>query len=244
MRPPEVYRAINAITAELAKAGLPKQNFNLTDDYFYRSIDDVINRMSPLLASHGLCVLPRALERSVSDIPKPGRLATGRVTLKVAFDLVSMEDGTHHTIETFGEALDDGDKATAKAMSAAYKTAMLQAFCIPCVGAEDADQAAETRAFVTAEPVQGWDQWSEDIIGIVKLCESEEALRRVEDTNKGYLKAVQREKRKLYRSIGEEFAKRRGALSSNGTLPDTSKPFKRVSGSPARALKERASEHA
>ena len=42
------------------------------------------------------------------------------VLLRVAFDLVSVEDGSVHTVEAYGEALDEGDKGTAKAMSAAY----------------------------------------------------------------------------------------------------------------------------
>ena len=45
-------------------------------------------------------------------------------------------------VETYGEALDGGDKATAKAMSAAYKAAMVQTFCIPVCGAEDADRTS------------------------------------------------------------------------------------------------------
>ena len=58
------------------------------------------------------------------------------VRFKVASDLVSVEDGLCHTVESFGEALDERDKTTTKAMSAAYKSAMLQAFCIPVVGEE------------------------------------------------------------------------------------------------------------
>ena len=45
--------------------------------------------------------------------------------------LISVEDGSSHKVEAYGEALDGGDKATAKAMSAAYKSAMVQTFCIP-----------------------------------------------------------------------------------------------------------------
>lgn len=47
------------------------------------------------------------------------------------FDFVSTEDGSIHTVTTYGEAMDSGDKATNKAMSIAYKYAAFQAFCIP-----------------------------------------------------------------------------------------------------------------
>ena len=65
------------------------------------------------------------------------------VTVEAEFDLVSADDGSKHTIRTFGEAMDSGDKATNKAMSAAFKYAAFQAFCIPTEGDNDAD--AHTR---------------------------------------------------------------------------------------------------
>ena len=48
MRPPEVYRAINAVTAALAGDGIPKTRTNPIELYQYRSIDDVLNRLDRL----------------------------------------------------------------------------------------------------------------------------------------------------------------------------------------------------
>lgn len=62
-------------------------------------------------------------------------------------------------------------------------------------------------------PVQGWDQWSQDIMEIVRLCESMEALDRVQDTNRALLRAIQREWCGLYEAISVEVANRRLALS-------------------------------
>jgi hypothetical protein len=210
-----VYAAVNAVAAELARAGLPKLNFNLQDDYFYRSIDDVIARLAPLLAAHRLCVLPRVLERSEASHTGLKGAVVSHVTLKVAYDLVSVEDGSRHTVKSFGEALDEGDKATAKAMSAAYKSAMLQAFCIPIVGEDDPDRSTVVvRSSHGPEPVQGWDQWSRDVVEMIRGCQSEEALGRVQDTNRAMLKSVQRERGALYVEIGDEFSKRRLELSA------------------------------
>ena len=61
------------------------------------------------------------------------------MTVEAEFDFVSAEDGSRHTVKTFGEAMDSGDKATNKAMSAAYKYAAFQAFSIPTEGDNDAD---------------------------------------------------------------------------------------------------------
>ena len=172
MAAPSVYAAINAITAELASAGIPKAHTNPVDQYQYRSIDDVLNRLAPLVAKHRLCVLPRVVERSVTERTAVGDELLIGVAVRAEFTLVSVDDGSSHTVESYGEALDGGDKGTAKAISAAYKSAMIQTFCIPVSGAEDPD--AETRRLSSKthvpEPVQGWEQWARDIADIVGVC--------------------------------------------------------------------------
>ena len=134
-----VYKAINAVQAALAKTGISKANRNQQQGYNFRGIDDVYNALSPLLAEHGLCILPRVLSRSVEQhqTAKGGTLFY--VTVEVEFDFVCAEDGSSHTVKTYGEAMDSGDKATNKAMSAAYKYAAFQAFAIPTEGDNDAD---------------------------------------------------------------------------------------------------------
>ena len=138
MTAPRVYAAINAVTAALAAQGVAKARFNRDDDYLYRSIDDVVERLAPLLAQHQLCILPRVLERSEVARQVEGETLF-HVTLRLALDLVSAEDGSVHVIETVGEALDASDKASAKAMTAAYKHGVLHAFCVPSKGREDPD---------------------------------------------------------------------------------------------------------
>ena len=62
-----VYSAITAVASALAKEGVPKTRLNSRDQYLYRSIDDVLERLAPLLAEHRLCILPRVLEREACD---------------------------------------------------------------------------------------------------------------------------------------------------------------------------------
>lgn len=134
-----VYKAINAVQAALARTGISKANRNQAQGYNFRGIDDVYNALSPLLAEHGLCILPRVLARTVAEHPSKNGGVLFYVTVEAEFDLVCAEDGSKHTIKTFGEAMDSGDKATNKAMSAAYKYAAMQAFAIPTEGDNDAD---------------------------------------------------------------------------------------------------------
>ena len=225
MSAPSVYAAINAITAELATNGIAKSRTNEVDDYKYRSIDDVLDRLAPLLAKHKLCVLPRALERTVIERSDELNHLLLHVALRVEFTLTSVEDGTSHTVEAFGEALDGGDKATAKAMSAAYKSAMIQTFCIPIAGSEDPDRASPKVSSRThlAEPVQGWEQWARDIEDIVSVCESEQAIAIVQERNRDLLLALSRERQDLYRALGECVCARREALQQRTSAPRRSK---------------------
>jgi hypothetical protein len=136
----KVYQAINAIQADLAKTGIEKNRRNLQGNgYNFRGIDDVYNAIAPLLATHKLCILPRMISRNCDERLSKSGGSLFYVTVEAEFDFVSSEDGTKHTVKTFGEAMDSGDKATNKAMSAAYKYAAFQAFAIPTEGDNDAD---------------------------------------------------------------------------------------------------------
>lgn len=127
----EVYKAIAAVAGELAAKGISKDGRNASQGFNFRGIDAVYNALAPLLAKHNLCILPRCIERICVERTNAKGTALFYVTVKAEFDLVSAIDGSKHTVATFGEAMDSGDKATNKAMSAAYKYAAFQAFCIP-----------------------------------------------------------------------------------------------------------------
>ena len=135
----KVYQAISAVMADLAVDGIGKDRKNEQQNYKFRGIDDVYNALSSTLAKNGLLMLPRVLSREVVERVSAKGSVLFYVTVEAEFDLVASEDGSTHTIKTYGEAMDSGDKATNKAMSAAYKYAAMQAFCIPTEGDNDAD---------------------------------------------------------------------------------------------------------
>ncbi len=136
----KVYAAITKVMAEIGRTGISKDRKNLQQGYQFRGIDDVYNALSGLLSTAGLCILPRVLAREVTErATKDGRGTLFYVVLNMEFDIVCAEDGSKHTIGVSGEAMDSGDKATNKAMSAAFKYACMQVFCIPTEGNPDAD---------------------------------------------------------------------------------------------------------
>jgi len=127
----EVYKAISAVAKEMAEQGISKDRENRQQGFNFRGIDQVYNALAPMLAKHGLVILPRITERTVTERATKNGGVLFYVVVKAEFDFVATEDGSKHTVTTYGEAMDSGDKATNKAMSIAYKYAAFQAFCIP-----------------------------------------------------------------------------------------------------------------
>ena len=85
----KVYQAINAVQAELAKIGITKSRTNQQGaSYKFRGIDDVFNTVSPLMAEHGLCILPRVLTRECVERQTKAGGAIFYVTVEVEFDFV------------------------------------------------------------------------------------------------------------------------------------------------------------
>jgi hypothetical protein len=145
----KVYQAINSVQAMLSRDGIEKKGKNQQQGYAFRGIDDVLNALSTFLATEKLCILPRVLSREVVERQTKSGGALFYVTVHVEYDLVSTEDGSKHTVSTYGEAMDSADKATNKAMSAAYKYMAIQSFAIPTIGDNDADS---TTYEVAAQP--------------------------------------------------------------------------------------------
>ena len=142
-----VYQCISKVQAALAKTGIAKdRQCQQGASFKYRGIDEVYNTLAPILSSVGLCILPRIIGRQCDERQSAKGNALFYVIVEAEFDLVSAEDGTTHTIRTFGEAMDSGDKATNKAMSIAYKNAIFMAFSVPTEGDNDADAHAHELA--------------------------------------------------------------------------------------------------
>lgn len=178
----KVYQAINAVQGALAKSGISKDRKNMQGSgYMFRGIDDVYNAISPLLSEHGLCILPRVLTRQCEERQSRNGGALFYVTVEAEFDFVSAEDGSKHTVKTFGEAMDSGDKATNKAMSAAYKYAAFQAFSIPTESDNDAD--AHTHVVASKAAPKLSDSAVADFMAMINDAES------LDDLTKAFNKA-------------------------------------------------------
>lgn len=134
-----VYQLIAEVSAEIAKTGISKDRINKQQEYKFRGIDDVYNSLAPIISKSGLVIMPRMLSREITERISSKGGVLFNVVVDAEFDFISSQDGSKHTAKIFGEAMDSADKATNKAMSAAYKYVVFQTFCVPTEGDNDAD---------------------------------------------------------------------------------------------------------
>lgn len=159
---PQVYKAIAAVTKALGEKGISKDKQNTQQKYKFRGVEDVYKALNPLLAEHGLVILPRVISRETNRVVtfkewngQKKESALNYTYIKVEFDFVSTDDGSKHTACTVGEAMDSGDKSHNKAMSAAYKYVAFLTFCIPTEGLqEDSEQDTYTVTPAQQPPIQ------------------------------------------------------------------------------------------
>lgn len=133
---PTVQPALPTISqslSEIMKAvgAIAKKDKNQAQGFNFRGIDSVVNAVSPALQKHGVIVVPRVDDYSYETVEiGRNRTAMGHVKVKVTYAFIG-QAGDAISATVVGEAMDSGDKATAKAMSVAFRTALLQALCLP-----------------------------------------------------------------------------------------------------------------
>lgn len=98
--------------------------------YSFRGVDAVVNAVGPSLREHGVIVLPRVLDKQYREYATRNGGQMHEAIIEVEYTFVG-PDASKLVCSAVGEASDSGDKATPKAMSVAYRTALLQALCIP-----------------------------------------------------------------------------------------------------------------
>lgn len=121
-----------AITEVMTAVGaVAKRERNASQGFNFRGIDSVVNAVSPAMRAAGLVVHPtvQQVEYATVEVGK-SRTPMGHVRIVAAFTFTA-PDGSSITSVVPAEAMDSGDKATAKAMSVAFRTALLQTFVLP-----------------------------------------------------------------------------------------------------------------
>ena len=123
-----VHAALSAVMGDVQ--AVRKGDRNEAQGFRFRGVDAVVNAVGPALRTHGVIVLPRVLARHTETYQTSKGATMRNVAVEVEFTFVG-PDGSTLTCSALGEAADAGDKATPKAHSVAFRTALLQALCIP-----------------------------------------------------------------------------------------------------------------
>lgn len=125
----KVQEAITAVMNDVGAVG--KGEVNSFHKFNFRGIDATVNALSPALKRHGLTVRPSAiLARDYEAFTTSGNKQSIACRLVVEFTFTGPEGDEVKSVVA-AESADTGDKATPKAMSVAFRTALLQTFALP-----------------------------------------------------------------------------------------------------------------
>ena len=153
---PTVVQALSAVMADVRAVAKKERNTSQGGGFYFRGIDAVVNAVGPALRTHGVVVTPHLdhIDRREGRTSKGGTLNYVAVIVTYTF---TGPAGDTMTATVPGEAFDSGDKATAKAMSVAFRTCLLQALTLPTDEA-DPDADVYDATVQTAAPTAGAGQ--------------------------------------------------------------------------------------
>lgn len=135
----EIISKLSAVMADIG--AVAKQERNTHQNFNFRGIDAVVNAASPAFRQHGIVVVPTLNNVDYETVEvgqNRSRMASVRVNVTYRF---YASDGSSVAATVVAESMDSGDKATAKAMSVAFRIALLQTLCLPT---DDIDPDAQT----------------------------------------------------------------------------------------------------
>jgi len=132
----EVMKLIGAV-GKTAECNAPGARFH------YRGIDQLMNALQPALIRAGVFPIPEVLSVDRQERVNAKGTVLTFTTVKVKYRFYA-SDGSYVEATVAGEGMDSGDKSVNKALSAAYKYAAFQVFCIPTEEMRDPDAQVYT----------------------------------------------------------------------------------------------------
>jgi hypothetical protein len=140
----EIYARVNKVLQNVG--AVAKNEKNKDQGFNFRGIDSVVNAVNPHLKANGLFIAHEVLEHNLDRFENASKKIVTNVTVKVKYTWYA-EDGSSLENVAIGEGRDFADKATAKAMSVAFRTHLLQLLALPT---DDKDPDAESIEIDTA----------------------------------------------------------------------------------------------
>jgi hypothetical protein len=144
-KPIKIFTQIPLVMGDVGAIG--KSGVNRDQNYKFRSIDDVYNKLQPALQKNGVFFIPQVIESKEEHGQTKSGSKNVRVKLRVKYTIYA-DDGSSIEAIVEGEGIDTSDKATNKALTAAFKYMLIQIFCIAVEGSVDADNEFPELQFV------------------------------------------------------------------------------------------------
>ena len=159
--------------------GLAKKDKNTNQNFNFRGIDSVMNVVGPALRDAGGFVVPKVLSSQHGQVANKSGGMNNTCHLEVEFSVYGTE-GDPVVGVVAAESFDAGDKATAKAMSVAMRTFLLQLLCLPTDEPDPDSYSYETAKPVSVDKTPHIDDaewlkraedyaWKEDREGLLRL---------------------------------------------------------------------------
>lgn len=124
--------AVSAVAGVMADLShVAKRDHNSQQGFAFRGVDAVVNAVGPILRKHQVVVAPLVEDYAYGSVEVgKNRTPMGHARVTVRYRWYA-PDGEFIESVSVGEAMDSGDKATAKAMSVAWRTCLLQTLALP-----------------------------------------------------------------------------------------------------------------
>lgn len=145
-----IYQRMNAIMDEVSY--VQKENKRVNNQYTFVSHDAVTAALRPFFVKHGVLPIP-----SYTDISVDGNRVSCSVSLKFV-NIDKPDDCIVIDCAGFGHGIDPQDKGPGKAMSYAYKYALLKVFALETGDDPERDHIDHQPRAVNSAPKEKTDQ--------------------------------------------------------------------------------------
>jgi hypothetical protein len=122
-----ITEALSAVMNDVQ--AVAKKDRNTHQNFNFRGIDAVVNAVGPALRKHGVVVVPEVQDVTYEKVSTTNNKPATACRLVVSYTF--HKDDSYLSCTVAAEAWDHGDKAAPKAMSVAFRTALLQALALP-----------------------------------------------------------------------------------------------------------------
>jgi hypothetical protein len=159
---------------KVAKLGHYQDNYA---SYDFRGIDDVVNAVGPAQRQHGVIITPHLVSVEYSEFERKSGGKARSCAVRVRYVARGPAGDEFVIAEVPGESLDSGDKGTAKAMSVAWRIALLQALSIPTGDTDpDAERIEISGAKTSKARTKNDPRWFDKTVAEIEAATTKEQL--------------------------------------------------------------------